>query len=138
MEKKLFQAIDYHSILDPIVPYISFLLIYRPYFSYKNGIPYNIWYDCITLIISSTAICELFSRIKVIKFEKLFKKLSTYSFAIYLVHYPVLLILLEKLRYYSAPIKVIVLWLLTLITSFIISLVISKIPFIGRKILYIY
>ena len=58
-------------------------------FVYHHGVGYNVWYNNILLLLGTLSLFVLLSRLT-LKNNKLIQLLAKYSFAIYLVHIPVL------------------------------------------------
>ncbi len=107
--------------------------------SYDKGNAYNVWYDNLLLLITSIGIFELCSRIKQIKGYIIASRISYYSFAIYLIHNIVLLSFEELVKSIALPrsILVILFMMLCLTISCFLAFIISKIPKIGKYILYL-
>lgn len=75
------------SVYLILVAIVSFIFtVGLQYYAYENNVSYNVWYDCGTLIICSYMLFELLSRMRTIKFEKIFYSISRCSFGIYLIH----------------------------------------------------
>lgn len=105
--------------------------------AYGYNIKYNLWYDNLFLLICGIACFELISRVKNVPGKRIFSKVSKYSFAIYLVHNPVNLVLKRYTSMLSPrPLRVLVVWGVTLLCSLLISYLINKIPKMGKMILY--
>lgn len=106
-------------------------------YSYFKGIGYNIWYSNLFLLLLGICIFELTSRIKKVPFTRFFTTLSYYSFAIYLVHNPINMVLKRQLASIEPrPLRVLIVWGVTIVISILVSFAISKIPKFGKKILY--
>lgn len=103
------------------------------YYSHAAGRGNNLWYDWGTLIACTCCICELCTRFSSPGRAAFFRKAAAYSFGIYLVHFPVKL-LLERhlLLFQSLPANV--LWLTTLTALFSWSLVwlVDRFPRAGK------
>ena len=106
--------------------------------AYNNNIQYNIWYDNPFLLIAAVCIFELFSRCKFHRGYRLLHWLSSYAFAIYLIHFPFKLLLLDSVMNISCPkpIQVFILWGLLLVISLPVAIIISLIPKCGNYLLY--
>lgn len=106
---------------------------------YHMGILYNVWYSNGILLISGLCFFELLSRTIDPPSGKVVQSLAKYSFAIYLTHFPIKILLTpyigDILNGSIAP-SVILLTISTLLISWGISIVLSKIPFVGEKLLY--
>jgi len=138
MKKEYFKKINIKFlILGFIIPLAILVLIQL--LSYKYNFKFHLWYDSIFLLISSISLFELISRMKNIKFYEFIKFLSKYSFAVFLVHN---LFRLPLLPYFiglpfNYPLKLCLLTLTVILFSYMLSFIISKIPKIGKYILYI-
>lgn len=106
--------------------------------SYQNGVNYNLYYDNIFILLIGIGMFEILSRQKMIPFYNCVRVLSYYSFAIYLVHNPISIVMRKCLMNIvpSRPLLVILVWGITIVLSLVVSYGISKIPKVGRKILY--
>ena len=107
--------------------------------AYNNNYEYNIWYDCVFILIAAVSLFELFSRISKVRAYVVIKWLAKYSFAVYLMHSITLNVIRQKILalQFIQPVKVVLLWLLVMIFSYFGVWLISKIPKIGKYILYI-
>lgn len=105
----------------------------------NRGNPYYVWYDNLFLFLASVCLFELLSRTKQIKGYKIIGFLSYYSFAIYLLHEIVRMILAPYIE--TLPLSRFnrhnLIWFLVIVISSIIAFVISKIPKIGKILLYL-
>lgn len=113
-------------------------VVYFQIKSYHNGIGYNVWYDFVLLFLCAVCIFELFSRVRRICFQNLVNYISRFSFAAYLIHVPVLLTIKTALAGVVMPhiVRVAVFFVSVSAISFAIATVISKIPKIGKFLLY--
>lgn len=81
---------------------------------------------------------EMFSRVKRMKFYKLIKVCSYYSFAIYLIHNMILNLpsfVMQKASMLQ-PVKVVLLWAGVLSLSLFCAVVINRIPKVGKILFY--
>ena len=71
--------------------------------------------------------------------KNIIHKLSIVSFSIYLIHFPVLLLLQDAVRTLklSLPAKVLVLWIATFLLSVVVSVFASKLKLVRKYLLYI-
>ncbi|QTE67051.1 acyltransferase [Clostridiales bacterium] len=106
--------------------------------SYENNVRYSLWYDSPFLLVAAVCFFELFSRCKFHKGYRFLHWLSSYAFAVYLIHFPFKLLLLDFVMNMSYPktIKVLIMWGLLLIISLPIAFIISLIPKCGNYLLY--
>ena len=106
--------------------------------AYSRGCRYNVWYDFPLILIASTLLFELGSRIKKVRFYSVVKQISYYSFAIYLIHFMIRMLLIN---YFSniemmRSAKVMLVWIVDLVASLVLAWLINKVPKIGKFILY--
>ena len=114
-----------------------FSAVWIQLWSYSNSVRYSLWYDNPFLLIASVCIFEGMSRIKQKKSDFVIW-LAGFAFPIYLVHYPIKLLLMDTIMRIqnNKEIKVIILWTSLLLISLSVSYVFSKIPIIGNYLLY--
>ncbi len=122
-----------------IITIISFLIcVLFQYYAFKIGYAFRLWYEFPFVLTGSFALFELSSRMKKVRAFPFVSFLSKYSFAVFLVHnlfrLPLLPVIV-KLPY-TEPIKVIILWILLIIFSYIAVVIIYRIPRFGKYILY--
>ena len=105
---------------------------------YHKGYAYNVWYNNLLLLITSIGVFELSSRSNPTKPKKFVSIISKYSFAIYLTHFIIKELIEVPINSMSInnPLKITILGLLCFVISLTISVIISKIPTIGKYILY--
>ena len=81
-----------------ILFFMMFITVWLQWYSYHCGVAYNVWYNCATLLLAA------FSLTIVIVISpqegRIIQLLSKYSFGIYLLHVPILQILM---RYFHMP-----------------------------------
>lgn len=120
---------------------LSFLAgTWLQWFSWRNSTPYLIWYDCATLLPASVCVFELFSRLRVRESAatKMAACLSACSFGVFLVHNPVLHILLRYMPLsFSLPVNSLIYCGACFLLSWIFVLLVSRIPQIGKHLFYI-
>lgn len=118
---------------------ITFLLtIGLQLWAYQHNCAYNVWYNCGLLAVSTVCLFELFSRVRTVRCYGWIRRISYYSFAIYLIHNMlkgVLGPLIDQMDLLQ-PLKVIFLWTSSFILSFLCAVSINKVPGIGRRLLY--
>lgn len=107
--------------------------------AYSRGYQYNIWYDNILLLICSTCVFEMVSRVKSEAFSKSAQFISRYSFAMYLIHYPFRMLLIRYFSTVSGPhaVRMMIVWALSFVISITVSWLISKIPKVGPWLLFL-
>ena len=127
------------TIYITLISLASFIMVvYMQIWSYQKGSVYNVWYDNLFLLSASMGFFELARRMGRIYGYKVIKEISKYSFSIYLTHNivrEVLRTLIIKTSL-NKPCQVFLLWLVCFSCSFLISWLISKIPRVGKYILY--
>ena len=107
--------------------------------SYSHNYLYNVWYDDMFLFLCSIATFELFSRMRIKRESRVISMISSYSFPVYLVHG----VLHYSISTYICnlecilPVKVIIFAFISYILSLVIALLISRIPRVGKYILYL-
>lgn len=113
------------------------------YFTYKTELGYNVWYDFITLFISSVCIFELFTRIPnkeneniLIKITKYISKISLGIFFLHEIFLNIFVRYTSKLDY-SNPLESMILFLLSIVCSIVFIYLSSKVKFIREKIFLI-
>lgn len=61
-------------------------VVWMEFYSYEQGITYNVWYDFAPLVLTSFCILALVLRMKIIPFKEAFSWIGYSSFAVYLIH----------------------------------------------------
>lgn len=107
------------------------------YYAYEKGVGYNVWYNCGTLIICSYAIFELISRIKTIKFEKVFFSISRCSFGIYLAHLIFIQVIARHFQTDLYLLKTIILFVASTLISWGMVHVVSKNKKLGKLLFFV-
>ena len=123
-----------------IISLLSFSgAVFLQLWSYKNNIVYNIWYDNFLLLLTAICLFELISRLKTFKGYRFISFISKYSFAIYLIHNICRTFISPYVKTlpFRLPIKIGILWAGLMIFSLVLSIIISKIPKVGKFILYL-
>ena len=104
-----------------------------------RGISYAVWYNSPTLLLCAMMLLEAVRRVSHMPsiLEKASRLVSKYSFGIYLIHAPVLMILERYKLFYQIkkPVAVCVLFIGTSLVSFMISWIIQKNPILSKYIL---
>lgn len=99
---------------------------------------YNLWYDCPMVLVCSVCLFEIIQRIWHVKWYKVIRFLSNYSFAVYLIH-NMFVICLTRLLMHSfilTEFKFVLIFVLTVILSYAMAWGINHIPKAGCYILY--
>lgn len=123
-----------------VVAAISFVLnVAFQLWAYSNQYTYNVWYDCPFLLVLAVCLFELMSRIKTVPFCKAVHFLSYYSFPVYLLHNMIRIIILPVFEEsgWLKPLLVVLLFAVTTVLSYPLSWAVSKIPKVGKYILYL-
>ncbi len=95
------------------------------------------FYNSAFLLIATICIFLLVSRMKNIRFPRIFGSLAMCSFGIYLIHYPIRLVLQRYIDISSRGARVALIALLALLISWVIVWIFSKFPKVGRILFYI-
>ena len=103
-------------------------------FLYRHGIRYNVWYNYFPLIIAAACLFELASRVRLSP-SGLVTQLATYSFGIYLVHSPIRILLIRCLPTANPFVKLLIVYVGTLLFSFLFVFVCSRVRLI-KKLLF--
>lgn len=104
--------------------------------SIQHSVTNNVWYDSFLLLNSSLSVFLSISRLN-LQYSKLIQNLSIDSFGIYLIHNPIILILLRYLHIQSRFLSVAIILVLTVLVSFSIAEICKKNKHIGQILLYI-
>ena len=128
-------------ILGIIISFVSSICFQL--WCYQRNVDYKIYYNSPLLLILATCIFILFSRLQIDEnryssLANAIKWLSGYAFSIYLIHYPVKLLIIDVIRRIpiSQPLRVMVMWVTTFLISLLSAIAISKIPKFGNYVLY--
>ncbi len=106
--------------------------------SYEHGNVYNVWYNNLFLLLCSMMFFEIFSRTHMKRKYWVWSSLSKCSFGIYLVHNLVLRVLRVHVPQGKEPLlRFTQFFMITFIVSWLITEGISRIPRIGKWLLYI-
>lgn len=137
IKKDTLKALPSELLCAGIISGLSLCIILQ-YYSYHHNNKYDLWYNCAFLMVASLCAFELFSRVKHVPFVSFFQLLSRHSFSIYLVHNIFRSLMVAPINNLPADdfSKLIILFVLTLLTSSISIYLINKIPFIGKIVLY--
>ena len=109
-------------------------------YCYAKGFAYNVWYNNFLLVVCSFSIFIFINKMKfnvgdAPPYYTFVKYVARYSFGIYLVHYPIILVLKEFIGIKVAScVTITVLSLLSLVLSFAFVHLLSKSERIGRLI----
>lgn len=113
------------------------LTIASQFLAFKLGITYKVWYNFLPLMLTALFIFEYFARIY-IRNNRIVNWIARNSFGIYLVHFPFIMIFRAILREIPImlPIKVILLWGISLLISLSICYIITKNHRLSNLLLY--
>lgn len=102
---------------------LTIAIIYWQISMYKVSTPDNLWYTNIFLFVASSLLFILFlqSTFKSVKFIKTVQVIAVSSFGIYLVHYPVMQLMIEYLTCLNSPSVTNVMYLFVL--TFVLSII---------------
>lgn len=106
--------------------------------SYYNNKTYNVWYNCGLLMICSLLLFDFFSRIQIRVKKNWLTWISINSFGIYFLHFPIILLLEKWMKGLPImmPLKVVFLWSIALIFSFIGCWLIGHFPKVSKILMY--
>lgn len=123
-------------VIISLLAFVSVVFIQN--WSYENGIVYNVWYNDLLILAASMGIFELASRIKHVYGYKVIREISKYSFAVYLTHNIFRMVLADSVNALAVGrmLKTALLWAVCSAAGFVLSVLISKIPKLGKYILY--
>lgn len=138
MKKEYFKKIKSIYLIVSFIISLTIIILLQ-LCSYKYQFEFKLWYDSPFILISSVCLFELISRMKEVKFYDIIRFLSKYSFAVFLVHNFFRLPLLSYFAElpFNYPIKLILLTLIVMIASYGLAVAISKIPRVGKYMLYL-
>ena len=113
--------------------------VWMQQWSYSQGLQYNLFYNNVFLMICSVCAFTLLSRIKNPHPYPFWRGLAYYSFAIYLIHNPVMQLLTPYMTALplTQPAQVGVYVLVLLAASWAVAAVIALVPFVGKRLLYL-
>ena len=137
VKKDLFKK--YSSGMLGLLAFVSFVIcVLFQYYAFLKGFDFFLWYEFPFILTGSFALFELCSRMGKVKAYPLVTFLSKYSFAVFLVHnlfrLPLLPLVVDLP--YSEPVKAIILWILLIFFSYLATVIIYRIPWFGKYILY--
>ena len=107
-------------------------------YSIRHEFYYSMWYANLFCYVPSVCLFELFTRMRRIPMRRLAERVAYDSFAIFLLHNMVIMILMpqfERLAYMRS-IKMAILWLAAIVISMLAAFVINRIPVVGKWLLY--
>ena len=127
-----------------IVGILSFIItVLFQLIAYYKGVGYNVWYNFPFLLICSLCLFNILLKVDTSKYSNKIKEFLTYtskiSLGIFFVHIIVLHFLAQLIVTFNIimHLKVILLWLFTLVISYLIVYFLSKIKIISKYVLLI-
>lgn len=131
-----------NSVFVSAVAISSFIfIVFLQMFCFQHGIRYTVWYNAFPLIVTSAAISILMLKVTTKYINKQFDfilKLARLTFGVYLLHWPILMIIKRYLVInVSMPLKVMSLFVLTFIISFMVVAIGAKSKIIRKNLFYI-
>lgn len=118
-----------------IIFLVTVLFQYYMYTKYKG---FNVWYDFSLLLVYTTCLWGVIVNLKKIRFYSLFKLIAKYSFGIYLVHFPIQMMLQRYAKFnIMMPLGVILLASVTFLISLLIVYIVSKVPKLNKMLFLI-
>ena len=136
LKKKLLKQIQTRILV--VCASLSFVCaIVMQVFSYNRNVAYNLWYNNLFLFMCGVSVFELMERIRHVHRGKIIFAIAKYSFAIYLVHNPINMILTRCSSFVTVrPVRVLLVWIATVFLSTLVTVIINRIPKVGKIILY--
>lgn len=116
-----------------------FVVVLMQMLAYRMHKAYNVWYNNPFLLLNGICLFESISRHDKAPCPKWVFLLAKYSFAIYLIHMPIISPVIKAMAAYPLPdfLKVIFGIIIVGVLSFLIAVGICKIPKVGKYIIYI-
>lgn len=105
---------------------------------FENGVAYDTWYDCLPLAVCSVCLFLLLSRIKGSAGGAVIRWFSGLSFGVYLIHNllrQIMVGVLTPLGWTPAAV-IATTWAVSFFGAFLIAWIISRIPKVGKFLLY--
>lgn len=142
VQQKVFRKIP-GSLLTVAAVLLFFLVQTEEWFAHKGGSQNIVWYSWSTLLLLSLCIFELWTRrakepaVPDGKNRSLYF-LSKYSFAVYLIHFPLVQAAVRISFWYtdSAFLTFLVAFFSSFLLSFLLAFLLDRIPKVGRYFLY--
>lgn len=109
-------------------------------FGFAHGVKSSVWYSSGLLLAAGLCLYLALSHIKAVRVPKVVEVLSYYSFALYLVHYPVKILVTPWVELMGLPgrsFEVLVASIAILLISLALCALIARIPKVGAKVLYL-
>ena len=130
--KNYFSKLQLIMIIITSMAVMTGIQIWLPF---KTGSIFHLWYEFFLIPPTTIAIFLLFRDIKFTRLSKLIENMSTCSFGIYLIHMA-LIMFLQKNGFLnftnSLAIKVIALFAVVPISSFVLVFFLRKVPYLGK------
>lgn len=133
----------FKRVKRPILALVALLsygaTVWFQLWSYQKQCPYNVWYDFPLLLVVGVCLLELASRVQTLPGERLFAVLAKYTFAVYLIHN----IVLGQMKPWvvrqgwAMPLKVLLMFCVISVFSYVVSLLVGRIPKVGPYLLYL-
>ena len=138
IKKDYFKSINNYKLILTIIISAIITVIFQ-IFSFNHDYAYYLWYEFPFLLIISVCLFELISRLKTIKFYNIISFMSKFSFAVFLIHILFVKTISQAIMTINihSSIKVMILMAFILLLSYLTAYIISKIPKIGKYILYL-
>lgn len=109
-------------------------------FGFDHGAKAGVWYSSGLLLLAGLCLYLALSHIKAPRIPKAVEVLSYYSFALYLVHYPVKILVtpwIESIELPGRSFEVVFASIVILAISLVLCAIIARIPKVGAKVLYL-
>lgn len=136
MKKGVFHKIK--SIYLVIIGCITFAFTMGlQLFAYSHAYKYNVWYNCVMLIITTICIFEFLSRIQVNYLKRMVQSLAKCSFGVYLIHNVLIMIFTRYIQVRHASVKIFIIYVLGLGISWLIVSLLSRCKRVSKILFFI-
>lgn len=130
----------YKSYLLAIAAVLTFIVyVLIQIYLFKNGFKLRNYYDSPFLFVSAVCLFELISRIEHVRFYSIIQPMAIYAFAVFLIHNFIKMYFRDSILSLTVSnfSKFIILYAVVIVLSYVLAVVISKIPKFGKYILYL-
>ena len=137
IRKKLFRKINGYLLLFVTILSVTAGILFQMW-AFGHGYTYKIWYDSPFILLGAAAVFELFSRYRGGLPKVVIGFMAEHSFGVYLIH----MMVRQLIRPYISemdimlPHMVLFLWISVAGLTYLLTWLISTVPFVGKYILY--